>query len=142
MDWRVVVPPTPTAYKPKGKGDDVAFSAKEIQFYAVCFIAAGIACLARVWRDNEHIDVRTCIGRCVSSGVLGFGTIGLWIGRSADSISGSSFYYLAAATLVGYVGKDLQDQLLNRIIRYGLQKTGLDEKQAKDEPEDKQGNNP
>ena len=104
----------------------MAFSATEIQFYSICFIVSSFACLSRLWRDNEHLDLRTSVGRCLSSGVLGFGAIGIWIGRDPSSLNGGSVYYLAIATLVGYLGKDLQDQLLNRIVRYGLKKTGLE----------------
>jgi hypothetical protein len=105
----------------------VAFSAAEIQFYSMCFLVSSFACLSRLWRDNERLDLRTSVGRCLSSGVLGFGTIGIWIGRDPSSLNGGSVYYLAIAALVGYVGKDLQDQLLNRLVRYGMKKTGLED---------------
>ena len=99
------------------------FPKKEIVFYATAFVAACIACLARIFRDNERIDVRTVCGRCASSGVLSFGIVAIWIGSNPDPNAGG-FYWLAIAALIGYCSRDIQDQLLSRTISWLLKKFG------------------
>jgi len=100
----------------------VEFTKTEIVFYVAMFIASGFACLARIWRDNEHADVRTVFGRCLSSGFLSFGAVAIWIGRNPDPAIGSGAYWLAIATLVGYCSRDIQDQILTRGISWMLEK--------------------
>ena len=99
------------------------FPEAEITFYAAAFVASSIACLARIFRDNERIDVRTVFGRCASSGVLSFGAIGIWVGSNPDANSGG-FYWLAIAALIGYCSRDIQDQILTRLVNWLLKKFG------------------
>ena len=99
------------------------FPEAEIRFYAAAFIAACIACLARIFRDNERVDIRTILGRCASSGVLSFGAIGIWLGNRPDADS-RGFYWLAIAALIGYCSRDIQDQILTRLIGWLLKKFG------------------
>ena len=99
------------------------FPKTEIVFYATAFVAACIACLARIFRDNERIDTRVLFGRCASSGVLSFGIVAIWIGSNPDPNAGG-FYWLAIAALIGYCSRDIQDQLLSRTISWLLKKFG------------------
>ena len=96
-------------------------------FYAVSFITSGIASLARILRDNEPLIGRVVLGRCLSSGVLSFGIIAVWVGRSADTSSFGTFGWLAIAALIGYLSKDIQDQILTRASHWLLKKFGPDD---------------
>ena len=96
-------------------------------FYAVSFLASGIASLARIMRDGEPIGGRVIFGRCLSSGILSFGVVAIWIGRSADHSSASGFYWLAIASLIAYMSKDVQDHILHRISHWVCKKFGPDD---------------
>lgn len=100
------------------------FPQTEIVFYAVAFITAAIACLARIWRDNERIELYVIFGRCMSSAILGCGTVSIWLGDSAGSDGNGGFYWLAVAALVGYCSRDIQDQVLTRVINWLIGKFG------------------
>jgi hypothetical protein len=104
------------------------FSDTEITFYAIAFIVAGLSSLARIWRDNEPIRGRVVIGRVLSSGFFGAGAIALLIGRYPDSGGGSGpFYHLAIAAFVGYLSRDFQDQILNRLAKWITKRLGPDD---------------
>ena len=103
------------------------FSAAEALFYAASFVASGIACFARILRDNEPIIARVVFGRCLSSGFLSFGIVAVWVGRDTDSGSFGGFYWLAIAALIGYLSKDIQDQILTRASSWLLKKFGPDD---------------
>jgi len=103
----------------------VDFPKTEIVFYSAAFVASAIACLARIFRDNERIDGYTILGRCVASGVLSFGGVALWVGSNPDTDSGG-FYWLAVAALIGYCSRDIQDQIFTRIIAWAIGKFGGD----------------
>ena len=93
-------------------------------FYAVSFLASGVASLARILRDGEPIGGRVIFGRCLSSGILSFGAVAIWIGRSPDHSGVSGYYWLAIAALIAYTSKDVQDQVLHRLSSWVLKKFG------------------
>lgn len=99
------------------------FPKTEIVFYSAAFVASSIACLARIFRDNEHLDVRVVCGRCASSGVLSFGIVAIWIGSHPNPSTGG-FYWMAIAALIGYCSRDIQDQILSKTISWLLKKFG------------------
>ena len=104
------------------------FSDAEITFYAIAFIVAGLSSLARIWRDNEPIRGRVIIGRVLSSGFFGAGGIALLIGRYPDSGGDSGpFYHLAIAAFIGYLSRDFQDQILNRLAKWITKRLGPDD---------------
>ena len=105
--------------------NEVAFSTIEIQFYGACFVLATASCLFRIWSDGEAIPSRVIIGRCFSSGILGFGVVGLWLGRDSNSVGNGSFYFLAIAAIVGLLRREIQDQLLGNVFQMLAKKFGL-----------------
>lgn len=105
----------------------MVFETQEIIFYGVCFVVSTFAGLARLWRDNDRVGWRNGLGRCLSSGFFSFGIVGIWAGRDPGSLVASGFFYLAIAAILGWMGKDLQDQILTRLVKFGLKKTGLDD---------------
>ena len=106
---------------------DFQFSPIEAMFYAASFVASGLASFARILRDNEPLVPRVVFGRCLSSGFLSFGIVAIWVGRSADTSSFGSFGWLAVAALIGYLSKDIQDQILTRASHWLLKKFGPDD---------------
>ncbi|QDV26350.1 hypothetical protein [Aureliella helgolandensis] len=101
------------------------FDKTEAIFYGIIGAAGSIGGLIRLWRDNERLDIRGSLGRILSSGILAFGAIGCWIGRApSDTITGPVFY-VAVATLIGYMGKELQDKILAKLVTYALKRAGL-----------------
>lgn len=103
---------------------EMEFSKSEIVFYGIAFVVSGTCSLARIWRDNEPIRSRVVVGRCISSGFFGAGGVALWIGRYPDSAGSGAFYFLAIAALIGYMSKDVQDQILTRLARWITNKIG------------------
>lgn len=100
------------------------FQIEEVIFYAVVLCGGSCGGLIRLWRDGEHLDLRRACGRCFSSGLLGFGVVGLWIGRTAGDVSGP-FYFVAVAALIGYMSSELQDKILSKLISSALRRAGL-----------------
>jgi hypothetical protein len=106
----------------------VEFSQAEIIFYAVASIASGAACFARVLRDHEPVEFSTLVGRCMSSAVLGFGVVALWLGNSPVADGTNGFFWLAIASLIGYCSRDIQDQIIQRLVDWILKKFDSDGK--------------
>lgn len=103
------------------------FSETEILFYSVAFVAGGLSCLARIWRDNESLGHRVVIGRCISSGFFGAGSVAVFVDWYPDSAGSSSFYFLAIAAFVGYMSRDFQDQVLTKAAKWIAKKLGPDD---------------
>lgn len=104
------------------------FKAAEVIFYTAIFIGGVIGGLCRHWRDYRGPrNVYRSIGRILSSGLLAFGIVGIWVGDDSSSINGP-FYFVSAAALIGYLCPSDQDELLKRIMQtfYG----------GKDKPKD------
>ena len=93
----------------------MVFTQTEIVFYAVVSVFGVIGGVIRHWRDGDPSNRIRAIGRCLSSWVVAFGVVGLWIGNTPDSVI-SPFYYLAVSTLVGYVTPDIHEQLVGWLI--------------------------
>jgi hypothetical protein len=92
----------------------VEFTSTESIFFATLFVLAGIACLARLISGNEHIGYRVVCGRCLSSGFLAVGVVGIWLGRNTDPGSVSPVYWVAVAIFVGLFTKDMQDRIIEK----------------------------
>lgn len=109
----------------------MVFTSTEIIFYTCVSVFGVVGGIIRYWRDGGGDNRVRGIGRCLSSWVVAFGVIGLWIGNAPDSVV-SPFYYLAVSTLVGYVSPDIQERIINRLIEEILRRVGLTEKKKVD----------
>jgi hypothetical protein len=102
----------------------VDFTQTEIRFYGAVFLVASIACLFRVFRDNEFASSSAILGRCLSSGVFAFGGIAIWVGSHPPAPDGSGFYFLAVAAFVGLLDKELQTKLIEWIVGWFFKRIG------------------
>jgi hypothetical protein len=109
----------------------VVFTSTEIIFYACVSVFGVVGGVIRHWRDGGGDSRVRSIGRCLSSWVVAFGVVGLWIGNDPSSVI-SPFYYLAVSTLVGYVSPDIQERIINRLIEELLRRVGLTEQKKVD----------
>lgn len=109
----------------------MAFTSTEIIFYACVSVFGVVGGVIRHWRDGGGDSRVRSIGRCLSSWVVAFGVVGLWIGNDPSSVI-SPFYYLAVSTLVGYVSPDIQERIINRLIEELLRRVGLTEQKKVD----------
>lgn len=109
----------------------MVFTSTEIIFYVAVSLFGVLGGVIRYWRDGDCDNRIRAIGRCLSSWVVAFGVVGLWIGNAPDSVV-SPFYYLAVSTLVGYVSPDIQERIINRLIEEILRRVGLTEKKKVD----------
>jgi hypothetical protein len=108
----------------------VDFSKAEVVFFIAISLSGVIGGVIRLCTDNVNYGLVGNVGRCLSSGLVSFGIIGVWIGHDSSGVSGP-FYYLAASALIGYVGHDLQEKIFNRAIGMLLSKFGLTEVKKK-----------
>ena len=102
----------------------MVFTSTEVIFYIVVSVFGVLGGVIRHWRDGGSDNRVRSLGRCLSSWVVAFGTVGLWIGNAPDSVI-SPFYYLAVSALVGYVSPDIQERVINRLIEEILKRVGL-----------------
>ncbi len=109
----------------------MVFTSTEIIFYACVSVFGVVGGVIRHWRDGGGDSRVRSIGRCLSSWVVAFGVVGLWIGNDPSSVI-SPFYYLAVSTLVGYVSPDIQERIINRLIEELLRRVGLTEQKKVD----------
>ena len=109
------------------EGNDVDFPQDEIRFYAIAVVVSGVACFARILRDNEPIERRNIVGRCMSSSVLGCGAVAIWLGNHPTDTGNGGFYWLAVCALIGYCSRDIQDQILSRLVGWLLKRFGGDD---------------
>lgn len=100
------------------------FTQIELKFYGAIFVVASIACLFRIFRDNEFAHSRAIFGRCVSSGVFAFGGIAIWVGSHPPPADGSGFYFLAVAAFIGILDKEIQSKLIEWIVSWFFKKIG------------------
>lgn len=105
------------------------FQKAEIVFYTAVSLSGIIGGIIRVCRDGVSYGAVGNVGRCLSSGLVSFGAIGLWIGHDTTSATGP-FYYLAAASLIGYASHDVHDKVFNRVIGAVLDKLGTGDKKS------------
>lgn len=109
----------------------MAFTETEIIFYAVVSVFGVVGGIIRHMRDGGSDNWIRNVGRCLSSWVVSFGIIGLWIGDDPSSVT-SPFYFLAVSALVGYVAPDVQERIVNRLIEEILKRVGLAEQKKVD----------
>ena len=109
----------------------MVFTSTEIIFYACVSVFGVVGGVIRHWRDGGGDSRVRSIGRCLSSWVVAFGVVGLWIGNDPSSVV-SPFYYLAVSTVVGYMSPDVQEKLLNRAFEKILHYVGLAEQKKVD----------
>lgn len=102
----------------------VDFQKIEVIFYAAVSLFGVIGGVVRLCRDNVSYGLAGNIGRCLSSGLVAFGAVGIWIGPDTSSLVGP-FYYLATAALIGYTSPDIQEKIFNRAINAIQEKFGL-----------------
>ena len=107
----------------------MVFTSTEIIFYTVVSIFGVVGGIIRHLRDGSTDNWVRNVGRCLSSWVVSFGIIGLWIGDDATGIT-SPFYFLAVSTLVGYVAPDIQEKIISRLIAEIQRRAGLPEEKA------------
>ena len=103
------------------------FQKVEIIFYLTVSMFGIAGGVIRHWRDGINYGFAGNAGRCLSSGLVSFGAIGIWIGHDTDAVTGP-FYYLAIAALIGFSSQDLQEKVFNRAIGAVLDKFGLTDK--------------
>lgn len=109
----------------------MVFTSTEIIFYCAVSAFGIVGGIIRQLRDGGGDNRVRSIGRCLSSWVVAFGVIGLWVGSTPDSVV-SPFYYLAVSTLVGYVSPDIQERIINRLIEELLRRVRLTEQKKVD----------
>ena len=109
----------------------MVFTSTEIIFYTVVSIFGVVGGIIRHLRDGSTDNWVRNVGRCLSSWVVSFGIIGLWIGDDPSSVT-SPFYFLAVSALVGYVAPDVQERIVNRLIEEILKRVGLAEQKKVD----------
>jgi hypothetical protein len=102
----------------------VDFQKVEIVFYSAVSLLGIVGGVIRLCRDNISYGIVGNLGRCLSSGLVAFGVIGIWIGNDTSSLS-SPFYYLAASALIGFSSSDIQEKIFNRAISVLQKKFGL-----------------
>lgn len=107
----------------------MVFTSNEIIFYTVVSIFGVVGGIIRHLRDGSTDNWVRIVGRCLSSWVVSFGIVGLWIGDDATGFT-SPFYFLAVSTLVGYVAPDIQEKIINRLIAEIQRRAGLAEEKA------------
>lgn len=100
------------------------FQKVEVVFYAAVSMFGIVGGVVRLCRDNISYGIAGNLGRCLSSGLVSFGVVGIWIGNDTSSLS-SPFYYLAASALIGYTSPDIQEKIFNRAISAIQEKFGL-----------------
>lgn len=100
------------------------FQKVEIVFYSAVSLLGIVGGVIRLCRDNVNYGVVGNLGRCLSSGLVSFGVVGIWIGPNTGSLV-SPFYYLAAAALIGFSSSDIQEKIFNRVIGVLQKKFGL-----------------
>lgn len=103
------------------------FQKVEVVFYAAVSMFGIIGGVIRLCRDNISYGLAGNIGRCLSSGLVAFGAVGIWIGPDTSSLVGP-FYYLATAALIGYTSPDIQEKIFNRAINAIQDKMGLSDR--------------
>jgi hypothetical protein len=104
----------------------VDFQKVEIVFYSAVSLLGIVGGVVRLCRDNISYGIVGNLGRCLSSGLVAFGVVGIWIGNDTSSLS-SPFYYLAASALIGFSSSDIQEKIFNRSISVLQKKFGLND---------------
>lgn len=79
----------------------MVFTSAEIIYYAAVLLFGCLGGLARLLREQVYPGFARSLSSVLSSGIVSFGGVALWIGRSPDSVVGP-VYYLAVAVFVGY----------------------------------------
>lgn len=102
----------------------MAFTQAEIVFYIVVSIFGVAGGIIRHMRDGGSDSWIRDVGRCLSSWVVAFGAIGLWVGNDPSSVT-SPFYFLAASALVGYVAPDIHEQIVEWLIEEIKRRVGF-----------------
>lgn len=101
-----------------------AIGQEELIFYGLCFLLGSAAGLFRTARDNDFLDLWNLVNISVVSGFLSFSVISIlyrWFGNG----SGDEFYFLGVASLLGLLGKDLQQKVIASLLDYVSGKFGL-----------------
>ena len=102
------------------------FQKVEIVFYSAVSLLGIVGGVVRLCRDNISYGLVGNLGRCLSSGLVAFGAVGIWIGPDTSSLA-SPFYYLAASALIGFSSSDIQEKIFNRSISVLQKKFGLND---------------
>jgi len=89
----------------------------EAYFYGLCFVLGSLAGLFRTARDNEYVDIWNLINITMVSGFLSFSVVAFYISWSGDYVN-HEFYFLGVASLVGLLGKDLQEKIIMAFFDY------------------------
>jgi hypothetical protein len=115
------------------------FEISEIIFYLCIYVMAFLSGCSRVLLSSAVISCRYVLAVGLNSGFLGFAVVAL-LCRTSESFSGSEFFYLGIAAVMGLAGKE-QDRVVSLLWRSLLSKFGVednasckldDEKERKD----------
>lgn len=104
------------------------FHQADLVFYAAVAMSGIIGGAVRLARDRISYGISGNIGRFLSSGLVSFGVVGIWIGDNPASIV-NPFYYLAIASSIGYASHDVQERIYARGIDLLLDKLGFSKKE-------------
>lgn len=91
------------------------FVKTEIIFYATITLFGLLGGISRHLRDRLVCGWAGIFGRCLSSGLVTFGVVGVWIGDNPNIIV-SPIYYLALSVLVGYATYESPGDLISRLL--------------------------
>ena len=106
----------------------MAFHQEDLIFYAAIAMSGIIGGAVRLARDRVSYGITGNIGRFLSSGLVSFGAVGIWIGDHPASVV-NPFYYLAIASSVGYASHDVQERIYARGIDILLDRFGFGKKE-------------
>jgi len=112
----------------------VEFERTEIVYYAAVLLFGCLGGLARLLRDQTYPGFHRSLGSILSSGIVSFGGVALWIGRSPDSIVGP-IYYLAVAVFVGYFTLEVTEfakTVIKKVLRAIFRGLGFEVEEESD----------
>ena len=118
---------------------DQPFEANEIIFYLCVYGMAFLSGCSRLLVSSAIVTCRNLFAVGLNSGFLGFAVVAI-LCRTSESFSGSEFFYLGVAAVMGLAGKE-QDRVVSLLWRSLLSKFGVednasckldDEKERKD----------
>lgn len=103
------------------------FHQADLVFYAAVAMSGIVGGALRLLRDRVSYGVGGNTGRFLSSGLVSFGVVGIWIGDNPVGVA-NPFYYLAIASSIGYASHDMQERIYARGIDLVLDKLGFSKK--------------
>ena len=82
-------------------------------YYSIVWFLGFAAAFARTLRDRDYVNFLHCVSSGAFAGFLSFGVVSIWFSR----VDFGDVPCLGIACLVGLAGKDIHEQLLNRLIK-------------------------